>query len=322
MFHPRDHDDNIEFDAALAFIDSFETLESCSSERAEGLSSSDSDLEEHKSPCSSVSASNDHPAQVSTTLRNARELKSNPNRARDERRRELRALRAEAAELQTKLETLREVRRDIAQRNLPPSRTARGPCWELARRIWLGTAQRQFNQRMAAVQENKRLTDLVKANDDIISKLQSTLRQWSPDTTMLALDPEVEHCLQSYDFDALFNVNVDQLMANTDSSYQQIDQVFNQSTVDLASISSCSTPQMRSDAAGNLFSQVFGSRIFPFAAQETSRVVWDVVSDCVRPSSRCLFNHVRPASILHMQDWCRLTIFSSHSRYCTLLIMS
>ncbi|KAG6969803.1 hypothetical protein JG687_00002994, partial [Phytophthora cactorum] len=105
------------------------------------------------------------------------------------------------------------------------------------------------------------------------------------------MHPEAVEYLRAYDAEILTQATLDQLIASTDQSYQQVDNVFRQCCLDLTAPSSCTAPEMLIDGAGHVFSRVFGTKVFPFPVQQAGRAVWDVTSKRVRPSARCHFNH-------------------------------
>ncbi|OWZ07969.1 M96 mating-specific protein [Phytophthora megakarya] len=217
----------------------------------------------------------------------------NSNFAREQQRKELRSLRTEAKDLESQLAVIQQVRQGLGgQNNSISDRTERSPLADIARGVWMTLAQQQFAQRITATKENERLKSLVARNFDVISKLQELLQQCSIDQTMRSMHPDAAASLRVYDSEILTKSDLDQLIASADNSYQQVDNIFSQCSVNLADPSIQTAPEMLVDGAGRFFSRVFGSKIFPFSLNRTGPVVWNVLSGRVRPFARCHFSHV------------------------------
>lgn len=100
------------------------------------------------------------------------------------------------------------------------------------------------------------------------------------------------------------------LMSRLEESYRDIDRVF------LRDIGSCdshgsASPRgnMHYDGDGNLYFQIFGSKIFPFDVKSTSDSAWKRFSFSVRPNGvtstfyTTLFSKVRSVLDIHSIDW-------------------
>lgn len=147
--------------------------------------------EETDSPTRSVTVAKLRPMDRTMTRRKTQSrtqaksgkktLNYNPNRARDEQRRELRTLRAETAELETQLEALQVARRwrtsekkrgvRVGVKHLRTELAMNS----LAESAWKALAQRQFDLRMRSTGENERLKSRVHMCGKTISRLQRLL---------------------------------------------------------------------------------------------------------------------------------------------------
>ncbi|KAF4143541.1 hypothetical protein GN958_ATG07274 [Phytophthora infestans] len=155
---------------------------------------------------------------------------------------------------------------------------------------------------------------MVEANGDVISKLQDLLHQCSLDRRSRSMNPEAVEYLRAYDAEILTQRNLDQLIASTDASYQQVDIVFSRCCVDLTAPSTCTTPEMLIDEEGHVFSRVFGTKIFPFPTQQTGQAVWDIVSKRVRPSARCHFNRILYSTVDTSVESCGTELYTDESK--------
>ncbi|POM73432.1 M96 mating-specific protein family [Phytophthora palmivora] len=202
----------------------------------------------------------------------------NPNFARQQQRKELHALRVEVIDLESQLAAIQQVRqRTAGHKENSRGQSERTPFVDIARGVWMTTAQQQLVQRMKATKENRRLKSLAARNVDIISKLQELLQQCSLDKVCPKVASHVV-CLRTYDSEDFTRTALDQLTASADKSFQQVDNVFSQCCFDVTEPSIQTEPEMMVDGAGRVFYRVFGTKIFPFPHQQTGRVVWDVTS--------------------------------------------
>ncbi|KAG3085059.1 hypothetical protein PI124_g19018 [Phytophthora idaei] len=146
----------------------------------------------------------------------------NPNYAREQQRKELCALRTEAADLEAQLAAIQQVRGAVVvQDENISSQNKRSPFADIARSVWMAAAQQQVLEHMKAAIENRRLEALVETNADVLSKLQALLQQCSLDKTARLMHPEAVEYLRAYDAEILTQATLDQLIASTDQSYQQ-----------------------------------------------------------------------------------------------------
>jgi hypothetical protein len=107
----------------------------------------------------------------------------NPNRARDEQRRELRRLRTDASELEEQLSVLRSHRCHLqrshgaSDRGGSPTGTTRsGVAESIATSVWKAIAERQLEKRMAVVHESNQLRSAVQENQATIMRMAKLLR--------------------------------------------------------------------------------------------------------------------------------------------------
>lgn len=112
-----------------------------------------------------------------------RSAQYNPNRARDEQRRELRRLRTDASELEEQLSVLRSHRCRLQRSHADSDRggcltgTMRsGVVESIAASVWKAIAERQLEKRMAAVHESHQLRAAVQENQATITRMAKLLR--------------------------------------------------------------------------------------------------------------------------------------------------
>lgn len=106
----------------------------------------------------------------------------NSNRARDEQRRELRALRAEAAGLESKLATLRKLGalRGVDVEGGEAGKNGKNGAQDpLAEVVWKNIAQHQFRKRLASSLKHDELEAAVRANQSAIQRMKDLLRSQS-----------------------------------------------------------------------------------------------------------------------------------------------
>ncbi|ETI43952.1 hypothetical protein, variant 2, partial [Phytophthora nicotianae] len=253
--------------------------------------------------------------QATRSRQKKRQGTYNPNHAREQQRKELRALRTEAADLETQVAAMRQVRRAVViQDENNSSHAKQSPFADIARTVWRAAAQQQISERMKATRENRRLKGLVASNADIISKLQALLHQCSLDKRSSSMHPKAIEYLRAYDAEIFTQATLNQLIASTDASYQQVDKVFSRCCVDLTAPSSCTVPEMLINGTGHVFSRVFGTKVFPFPTKQTGRAVWDVVSKRVRPSARCHFNHIVHSTFDTIVESCGTELYTDDSK--------
>lgn len=252
-----------------------------------------------------------------------RALNYNPNRAREERRKELLALREEAATLESQLSTLQNV---VARQNTSGTcKQARTPMGNsIAQSVWKGMAERQLEKRLEATRENCDLKSAVRTNRTTIHRMAKLLRShnaervrccrlimasWSrmlyrlsADTSTLgtflywqaarSFSIERFHQLLEYTDLKLGPALVERLMAGVAKCYHEVDNVFRDCHVDVSRVVTFSAPQMQTDADGNLFTRVQASKVFPYGVHATGMAAWTQFSQSVRPNARCFFAEV------------------------------
>lgn len=167
-----------------------------------GLSASSCGDEETDSDCrSSRSQSSSSPPQilsVATLKGKGRQAKQtrrrplgyNPNRAREERRREVHALRATTAELESQLAAIRGVRGEQGNlSNFSPGRLNNygGSSGGIAESVWKAVATHQFAKRLASTRENQHLRTAVRRNVKTIERLDKLLRSQTEDRVSATL---------------------------------------------------------------------------------------------------------------------------------------
>ncbi|KAF1775793.1 hypothetical protein GQ600_9743 [Phytophthora cactorum] len=209
------------------------------------------------------------------------------------------------------------------------SQNKRSPFADIARSVWMAAAQQQVLEHMKATIENRRLKALVETNADVLSKLQALLQQCSLDKVrvnlrwwsyllLLIVSSSVFFFLDGT-FDASrsggipssvrrrnpHSATLDQLIASTDQSYQQVDNVFRQCCLDLTAPSSCTAPEMLIDGAGTSsheflvrkyshFSSSKQGELFGTSPRSVSVPLRDATSTMADSRRNRLAVHVRP----------------------------
>lgn len=89
-----------------------------------------------------------------------------------------------------------------------------------------------------------------------------------------------------------------QLATEVERCYAEIDNVFLRDE-GLIFGSAGNAAFRRTDSSGNLYFQVFGSKIFPFDVQRTGAAAWKRFSKSVRPHDTNIFQQVPVACLLY-----------------------
>jgi len=129
---------------------------------------------------SATSKLTENPKRTKASKPPKRSLGYNPNRAREELRKEVLGLRTEAAELEEQVAILRRFRpcRDAVAQDRS-SRAVALPAFSadiVASNVWKAMAQRQLQKRMASAHENSKLRSAVEANERMVSRMSKMLR--------------------------------------------------------------------------------------------------------------------------------------------------
>ncbi|KAG7399863.1 hypothetical protein PHYBOEH_007724 [Phytophthora boehmeriae] len=255
-------------EAALSFIDEFAV-----------------DQVESKGPSTNeVAPSDDKKRQRAERKKMLRRtgVYANPNRARNERRWEIAALREQIQKLQIDLTTLRNRKSDrpsAASRPCPAAGSlVMSKSSQITAAMWQEIADRQQRRREEAECENTRLKLVLKHQRKVANTLSSLLQrranqlvtECSPFMTPVTSTHHIavnvlDLCGDVGDFQDLFR--------RLDTAYQEVDAVFSANGLDSMVISP-SDVHIR-EGEGGKYLELFANKVMPFESRDTKEATWD-----------------------------------------------
>lgn len=100
------------------------------------------------------------------------------------------------------------------------------------------------------------------------------------------------------------------MLQQVDGRYRRIDEVFANDTGGCEDMYKRSRQgNMRRDAEGHLYFQIYGRKVFPFDIQRVGDAAWGRFSYSVRPNESCIFSQVRQTLVGMVED-------AAHFRKC------
>ncbi|EGZ08857.1 hypothetical protein PHYSODRAFT_524263 [Phytophthora sojae] len=190
-----------------------------------------------------------------------RPLNYNPNRARDEQRKELLYLREKVVEMEQELKAL--------QSTLSTSSGFRAPD------VWKDMASHQLEQRLKSERENRRLKAVLEGQIKIGKSLAKLLEATS--TT----EAQRFSCLYIFQRTRRMHASAPdrtgpgtfaELMAGVDDSYREVDDVFRANRLGEME-SSFSDAKMRVGPDG-VYMEIFANKVLPFDVASTGTAAW------------------------------------------------
>ncbi|KAG6610285.1 ribonuclease P protein component [Phytophthora cinnamomi] len=265
-FFLDDEDDGRVLEAALSFVDKFE-LDSVSSRTKVAA----------PQPLSAANASElTRRAVVNAKKRILRKtgVYSDPNRARNDRRREIAHLREEMEKLQIDLQNLQTRSRRPRQRALQPQ-VAMNSIPQVPG-LWQVVARKQRQRREEAERENVRLKMIAarqqKVADNLSSTLQKRARQLATECSSFAdVSPReqivhvVDFCGDIGDFQGLFR--------QLEAARREVDIVFAANGLEKMVITPSDVHIREGDEGKYL--EAFSNKVLPFKLSDTTEAAWN-----------------------------------------------
>lgn len=227
------------------------------------------------SPDAVVQTSHLVPSPLAPT-RCKKQRKFNPNKARDDRKRELDYLRSEAEELEFKLSQLQAVKANRAigltgQNHLSLMHTSSDPKTS----AWAHTCARQLEGRLRAERESIHLRSLLESQLHVAKSMEKLLNKritltpaetlgGSKRTTRVHVSREANTAADA----AMYA----ELRAGVDVSYQEVDAVFAASGP--PSANGPTRQALMRDGANGKFLDIYDSKVMPFSMLATGEAWW------------------------------------------------
>ncbi|KAL3657049.1 hypothetical protein V7S43_018097 [Phytophthora oleae] len=209
------------------------------------------------------------PTQTATTRKRRN---YNPNKAREDLKRELTYLRSEAEELEIKLHQLQSLK--AAKKNDGSSVRQVRDGGNHTPFVWEQTCARQLEGRLRSERENSHLKMLLegqiqvtKSLEKLLSKrttLHSTECSGSRQTTRIHVSRKGIEVADAAVFEELAD--------GVKASYREVERVFASSSLKLSDVS-CRKARMR-DASNGLYLEIFDSKVLPFSMHATGEAWW------------------------------------------------
>ncbi|KAG6622749.1 M96 mating-specific protein family [Phytophthora cinnamomi] len=198
----------------------------------------------------------------------------NPNKARDDLKRELTYLRGEAEELETKLHQLQSLK--VAKTSDGSSASTRQITCNQNRTpfVWEQACARQLECRLRSERENAHLKMLLEGQVQVARSLEKLLNtrtnlhssetSGSKRTTRIQVSRTGSEVVDAAVFEELAD--------GVEASYRDVERVFESSGLELTNVSSRKA-QMRDGKDGMLL-EIFDSKVLPFSMHTTGEAWW------------------------------------------------
>lgn len=223
----------------------------------------------------------------------------NPNRAREEEKRELLYLRSKVVELEDRLEALQEAKRAkervLALENGGPE--LRVTSSKRARNVWEEMASHQLEQRLQSERENRHLKAVLEAQIKIAKGLEKLLQSRATAKVWRTDQDCADEGHTAYDNCVLLSQGMEtagvasrsrriyaskgrsgadlfqELLDGLEESYQELDSVFRANGLEGMEMS-FKDAKMRQDEEGNLYMEMFANKVLPFGVREAGNAAW------------------------------------------------
>ncbi|GMF33805.1 unnamed protein product [Phytophthora fragariaefolia] len=263
-FFLDDEEDGRVLEAVLSFVDKFELGSlSAGSSRAEAVPLT-RPLDANARDLTRRAVAN-----AKTRILRKTGVYSDPNRARNERRREIARLREELEKLQLDLQNLQSRRAKSPQLqpramvNLLPQIPS----------LWQVVARKQRQRREEAERENGRLKTMVERQQKVAADLSSTLQKRARQLCSSFADVKpkqqivhvVDFCGDIGDFDGLFR--------HLEAARREVDVVFAANGLEKMVITPCDVHIREGDEGKYL--EAFSNKVLPFKLSDTAEVAWN-----------------------------------------------
>ncbi|OWZ11718.1 hypothetical protein PHMEG_00015222 [Phytophthora megakarya] len=271
-------EDSEAFEAALQFVDSY--VEPDSTEQStdaaltlalDGLPSpSELTLIESESE---VSAPKTPAPKAKKCAKTTKKLNYNPNRAREQQRKELLYLREKVVEMEQELNALQSTRRVLIPSNEETEQVTVSTTFQTSE-VWKEMAGHQLEQRLKSERENRRLKAVLEGQIKIGKSLAKLLEATSTTQPMesCVYGPQRTRRLHTSAPDRTGPGVFAELMAGVDDSYREVDDVFRANGLEEMQ-SSFSDAKMRVGPDG-IYMEIFANKVLPFDLTSTGTAAW------------------------------------------------
>ncbi|KUF89125.1 Cytochrome P450 86A2 [Phytophthora nicotianae] len=281
-------EDSEAFEAALHFVDEFVACGDCTDQRSEDDVALTRALDGLPSPTelALVETQTEAPAAKTSAKTKARKvskpkrpLNYNPNRAREQQRKELLYLREKVVEMEQELNALQSTRRpktltEVEGDKQEDERENVALAGFNAPEVWKEMASHQLEQRLKSERENRRLKAVLEGQIKIGKSLAKLLEATSTTQPMesCVYGPQRTRRMHASAPDRTGPGIFAELMAGVDDSYREVDDVFRANGLGEME-SSFSDAKMRVGPDG-VYMEIFANKVLPFDVASTGTAAW------------------------------------------------